>query len=104
MERGTADHILERCKSSLLKVSSVDLLFLLDVIDIRTGDKEKIKITMGRYSQRNLYEMVNRPIYETTKVIALTYDSVSVQSLIESVDAVHFQILSNFNSEKHLEI
>ena len=98
-----SDHVLERCKGSLLKVSSVDLLFLLDVIDILTGDKEKIKKQWEETHKETFIEMANRPVYETTKVIALTYDSVSVQSLIESVDAVHFQILSNFNSEKHLK-
>ena len=98
-----SDNILERCKISMLKVSSVDLLFLLDIIDMHSDDKERIQKQWEENHKETFLEMINRPVRETAKIIALTYDSVSIESVIESVDDIHSKILSSFTSEKHLK-
>ena len=99
----SADHIMERCKRSLIKASSVDLLFLLYVIDICTEDKEEIKKQWEDTHRETFLQMVSKPTHQTIKLIALTYDSFSVQSLIVSLNAIHFQILTKMTSAEDLK-
>ena len=99
----SADDILDSCKRTLLKVSSVDLLFLLDIIDISTRDKAKIKWQWEDTHRETFMQMLCRPTQQTIKLIAFTYDSFLVQTLIESINDIHFRILSNFHSAKNLK-
>ena len=97
--------LLRSCMKTLIKSAPSDLIILADISDISQGEKDYIHEIWKSTHQATFEETLQALQYssdKSNKIIALTYDSISVTSVISNSETIVFQKLSNITSETDL--